>query len=116
MSHFIINSECWEWDIGNASVDGINIEGKLVFPTNHKAVIRTTYIIVQGELQLTVTHATVSPDNEAIRFVLTGDSNVNFVPAHRPNKDVCGSGGCELGKKPFLVAGGKMSINALVRT
>ena len=108
-------SECWEWDIGNTTVDGINIEGKLVFPTNHKAVIRTSSIIVQGELQLSVTHATVSPENESIRFVVTGNNNINFIPAHNPNNNVCGAGGCDLGKTPFLVAGGKININALVR-
>ena len=47
--------------------------------------------------------------------MLTGINNVNFIPAHHPNKNVCGTGGCDLGKKPFLVAGGKINIDALVR-
>ena len=47
---------CGECKIWNSSQDvvtigeGINILGKLLFPTNHKVTIRTKYVIVQGEV------------------------------------------------------------------
>lgn len=47
--------ECKLWN--NPEVDvtiggGINILGKLLFPTNHRVTIRTKYVIVQGEVRL----------------------------------------------------------------
>lgn len=47
--------ECKLWN--NTEVDvtiggGINILGKLLFPTNHRVTIRAKYVIVQGEVRL----------------------------------------------------------------
>ena len=80
------------------------------FPLNYKANITSTSIIVQGELEIS-SNQQVSPDNESVRFILTGTDDVFWVPSDS-NSGVCGDGACLLGKKPFLVAGGKLNINS----
>jgi len=48
--------ECYVWDMNDSTytlVGGINIKGKLLFPTNKKVTIRTPYVIVQGEVSIT---------------------------------------------------------------
>jgi len=47
--------ECFVWDMNDITytlAGGINIKGKLQFPTNKKVTIRTPYVIVQGEVSL----------------------------------------------------------------
>jgi hypothetical protein len=108
--------QCYTFDMGgNVTLNGIDIKGKLVFPLNHKAIIYTPFVIVQGELEITVNHAKVAPDNVATRFVLTGIDNVKFTPTDAPNHNVCDktNGVCDLGVKPFVVVGGKVNINAM---
>ena len=111
--------ECYTFDMdGNVTLNGLNIKGKLLFPTNHKANIYTPFVIVQGELDITVDHQTITPENVGTRFVLTGTDNVDFTPNDAPNKEACDetNGVCSLGRKPFLVAGGKVNIHALPDT
>ena len=96
-------------------MNGINVKGKLLFPINHKVVINTPFVIVQGELEITVNHNQISPHNKATRFVLTGTEDVIFSPSDPPNENACEQTGgtCNLGPKPFLVAGGKVNFNAV---
>ena len=111
--------ECYTFDVdGNVTLGGLNIKGKLLFPTNHKVNIFTPYVIVQGELEITVDHPSIAPENIGTRFVLTGTNNVNFTPRDAPNREACDrtSGVCNIGKKPFLIAGGKVNIHALPDT
>ena len=108
--------QCYTFDLtGNVTLDGINIKGKLQFPINHKAVINTPYVIVQGELEIAVNHDQISPHNTATRFVLTGTEDVIFAPSDPPNANACEQTGgtCNIGPKPFLVAGGKVNFNAM---
>ena len=111
--------QCYTFDVGgNVTLNGLNIEGKLMFPLNHKAVISTPYVIVQGELEITVDHAKIAPENIGTKFILTETNAIYFKPTKTPNQNACdGSGGsCNLGAKPFVVAGGKVSINAMPET
>ena len=87
----------------------------MVFPLNHKAVIFTPFVIVQGELEITVDHPNIAPDNIATRFALTGTDDVQFTPTDQPNQNACEqtSGVCNLGVKPFVIVGGKVTINAM---
>ena len=108
--------QCYTFDItGNVTLNGINIKGKLQFPINHKVVINTPFVIVQGELEITVNHNQISPQNMATRFILTGIEDIMFSPSDPPNDNVCEQTGgtCNLGPKPFLVAGGKVNFNAM---
>lgn len=107
--------QCYIFDMdGNVTLNGLNIEGKLLFPFNHQAVISTPYVIVQGEVEITVDHTKISPENIGTKFILTGTNNVYFKPTKAPNKNVCPGGGqCNIGVKPFVIAGGKVNLNAM---
>jgi hypothetical protein len=87
--------------------DGIDIQGKLVFPnTNVNLVINSPLIVVQGLLEM---QATKSVDGTPlIRVVLTGQNDQTFTPIGS-NANACGGGKCTVGKKAFIVAGGKLN-------
>lgn len=111
--------ECYQFDItGNVTLNGLDIRGKLLFPVNQNVNIFTPFVIVQGELEINVNHGKISPDNLATRFTLTGKDNVIFTPSHEPNLNACEkfSDGCNIGVKPFLVAGGKVNIISMPET
>ena len=93
---------------------GLNIKGKLKFQDNQKVTIHTPFVIVQGELSIKVDHDVISPDRESIAFNITGIDDVKFKPTDSPNQDACAlnNGECNLGRKPFIVAGGKLNIDA----
>ena len=109
--------QCYTFDMsGNVTLNGIDIKGRLHFPVNHKVVLHTPFVIVQGELDIEVSHTQISPPNMATRFVLTGTEDVMFTPSDPPNQDACeqtAGGSCNLGPKPFLVAGGKVNFNTM---
>ena len=93
---------------------GLNIKGKLKFPNNQKVTIHTPFVIVQGELSIKVDHDTISPNSESVAFNITGMEDIKFKPTDSPNTDACAlsNGECNLGRKPFVVAGGKLNIDA----
>jgi hypothetical protein len=110
--------ECYTFDVsGNVTIaGGINIKGKLLFPTNHHAVISTPFVVVQGDLEITANHAQIRPEHMATRFILTGTEDVMFAPIDAPNQNACDlqpNKQCNLGPKPFLIAGGKVNINGM---
>jgi len=90
---------------------GIDIQGKLVFPDGYKLALNAPFIRVQGELQMTSTK--IPNGEEDVKFVLTGTNEAitKFIPAGN-NVDKC-DGQCTVGKKPIVVAGGKLVIQAL---
>jgi len=93
----------------------LDIKGKLDFPDGTRVTIETTGIIVQGELAMTSTKEVNGIPDIVIKF--TGSDDVYFRP-HSDNRRVCESGSdieeyCNLGVKPFVVAGGKLNINGL---
>ncbi len=112
---------CYTFDIeGDVLLPGgIDIKGKLVFPLNHKASIYTSSVIVEGALEINVDHPKVSPENLATHFILTGTEDVMFSPSDTPNENACmnqPNGICNLGPKPFVIAGGKVTINSMPET
>ena len=91
---------------------GLDIQGKLIFPNGYQLTLQTPFIRVQGELQM---YSTKIPNGEAdLRFILTGtDENVTqFLPADS-NSDACDGNICKVGKKPIVIAGGKLVVEAL---
>jgi len=108
--------QCWKFDVEKVNlVGGINIIGKLLFPLNQKARIVTTSVIVQGELKMIVNHPVISPENLAVEFILRGTQDIMFTRAGGPGKDICNTQPnqkCNFGKKPFVVAGGKIDVRA----
>eukprot|EP00957_Ditylum_brightwellii_P198215 15103762-Ditylum_brightwellii.AAC.1 len=98
---------------GIVNLNALNIIGKLQFLAGHDDVtINTPYVVVQGELEILSDPATpISPENKGAKFMLTGDTDSHFTP-YGANAEIC-SGPCNIGKKSFLVAGGKLSITAI---
>lgn len=105
--------ECYTYDLGEevTLADGLWIKGKLIFTPNTKATINVDHVIVEGELEITDTRE-VSASNAGVKFVLTGDSDRLFVPT-ASNTGACAGGGCQIGTKAFVVAGGKLNINGM---
>ena len=92
------------------NLGGLNILGKLEIPDSSKLTITTPYVFVQGILKMTST-AQVQ-ENPYINIVLTNDTDVSFVP-NGVNADLCPSGGCNVGSRPVVVAGGRLELKGL---
>mmetsp|Transcript_31842 Transcript_31842/g.73214 ORF Transcript_31842/g.73214 Transcript_31842/m.73214 type:complete len:547 (+) Transcript_31842:134-1774(+) len=109
--------QCWIWDLeGEVELNGgLLVAGKLVFPSDSATTIKTTHVIVEGVLEITSNAKYISPDFENVRLVLVGDSDVTFTRSDGPDKGICDgqpNNRCNLGKKPFVVLGGKLDIRA----
>jgi hypothetical protein len=89
--------------------EGLDILGKLVFPDGYKLTLKTPFIRVQGELHMT--SSKIPNGQEDVKFILTGTDEQKFTP-YDSNFDKC-NGECSVGKKPIVVAGGKLVIEAL---
>ena len=87
--------------------EGINILGKLVFPDGYNLEVKTTKIVVQGELVMSATDKAVD-GTPSIKITLEGEDEQTFTPADS-NAGNCGGGDCSIGKKPIVVAGGKIT-------
>ena len=85
--------------------DGLDIQGKLIFPDDYSLHVFSPMIVVQGELVMTAT----KPVNgePSITFTMTGQTANTFEPIG-DNINVCGGGDCNIGKKSITVAGGKV--------
>jgi G8 domain len=89
-------------------VDGIDIMGKLVFPDRYKVHIYTTFIVVQGVLEMTAiaTPVTGVPN---IRITMIGNTTTtSFTPIDN-NAKACTAIECNVGKKAIVVAGGTVN-------
>eukprot|EP00957_Ditylum_brightwellii_P212067 15366923-Ditylum_brightwellii.AAC.1 len=94
---------------------GLEVLGKLVFPSSANLVINTTAVFVQGELNMGI------PDNDNIvKLTFYGTEDVDFYPAEQCGGEGTGTprdNNCmhkkNLSKKPFIVAGGKLDIAAV---
>lgn len=108
--------------LGNAAVSdgvldlssGLNIIGKLLIDDDalEPVTITTPFIIVQCELEVKSNQTMISITNEFLKIKLTGDTDVVVTP-ESANSGVCEGGSCNFGKRPILVAGGKLAINAI---
>ena len=91
---------------------GLDIQGRLIFPDKYKLTLEAPYIRVQGELDM---YSTKIPNGEPdVKIVLTGTDEelTKFIPADS-NSEACAGDVCSVGKKPIVVAGGKLVIEAL---
>ena len=90
---------------------GIDIQGKLVFPESNSSkalTIQTPHIIVQGELHMHATNKAVD-GQFAYKLELTGENDTHLQPIDN-NYGVCQiEAKCNVGKKVIAVAGGKIN-------
>ena len=92
---------------------GLDIQGTLIFLSGYRITLVTPFVLVQGNLEI----SSVRPvsDRPDVVFRFTGKSNQSFIPAAN-NKLACSADGasdpgkCQIGFKPFVVAGGKVTI------
>jgi len=103
--------KCYRVDqTGDVSIPGgLNIEGRLTVPTNAKVTITTPFIFVQGEL-IARDDQVVAADTTSLQIILTGQTERTLQP-HEANAAKCPPGGCPVGNKAIVVAGGKLSID-----
>ena len=100
-------------DSKEISIDGLHIKGKLVIPEGVKLTIKTPYVIVEGALEMKSTG--MIKGEEKVKIILTGNDDVYFTP-EAPNTAFCPSGGCNVGSRPIVVAGGRLDIIGMPRT
>jgi len=98
--------------------NGLDIEGMLYFPPSASGIFETAHIIVQGVLKIdppTPLHDAQGRTNEQVKIVLNGpDSDVYMTP-HTHNAESCADhgGSCNVGKRPIVVAGGRLDIQGV---
>jgi len=98
---------------------GLDVQGALqMFVNFHSLHLYLPFLRVQGNLHIT-TGATVITDTPSLRITLTGtnETRTQFVPAGI-NQNICSSQStrlkpCQVGTKPFVVAGGQLNIQGL---
>jgi len=92
---------------------GLNVLGRLHFPSTSNIVLNTTSVLVQGMWSMTIPE-----DNNSIKIHLYGTDDVTIYPHDQCCNDngVCDSE-CEhkanMGVKPFAVVGGQLDIRAI---
>ena len=80
---------------------GLNIQGKLYFPSTSNVRIYTSHVFVMGILEMD------PPEHpNTVEFRLFG-SEIKLLHPIDNNEGACGDIGCQVGKKPFVVAGGE---------
>ena len=113
---------CYTFDLGSNVTfpTGLRVMGKLVFPVNYLTHIYTTFVLVQGEMMIRSNSTIISPDKLSVHFILTGTNDTILDMSSissAPNTLACSNASvCNVGKKPFIVAGGKVDIQAFPST
>ena len=99
--------------------NGIDVVGKLVIPDGKRITITTPFFYVQGILEMTSTRATSGEEDVKISLTSTDDNMSHSLVPHdmanifSNNANMCPSTGCNVGNRPFVVAGGQLNINGL---
>ncbi len=93
---------------------GIDVEGKLVFPSDRSSLkITTPYVFVQGEFIVEELAETFLPQpDKDLEFHFVGTDDVTFVSHPHQVFDKCANG-CNVSKKAFVVAGGRLDIQGM---
>ena len=97
---------------------GLDIQGKLVFPSSTRSSnlkIITPYVFVQGELVIEPLSEKIIPQlDKTLEFHFVGTTDVTFVSHPMQMNTKCAApAGCNVSKKPFLVAGGNVDIQGM---
>ena len=103
--------QCFNFDVEGdvlSLAGGLNVIGKLVVST--PIDIKTPHVIVQGELLINSNK--IWDGTQDITITLTGTASKTFLPADS-NVSKCKGKPCSIGKKPFVVAGGKLLVDGM---
>ena len=94
---------------------GLVVLGKLYIPDGVQIEIQTTGILVHGKLIMESSKPIDGNPDIKISF-LDSDRDINFrLPPGEGSEDVCGGkyGSCDVGQKPFVIAGGEVDFRGL---
>lgn len=95
-------------------LDGLDIQGKLVFSTeyipSHSLIVRSTLIVVQGQLDMYATSKAVG-GNPQFTLIMISDNKDKYFSPIEENVNACDSTDpqCLAGIKGIIVAGGKLN-------
>jgi len=94
---------------------GLDVVGRLIFPASRSALkIVTPFVFVQGELIVEPLQDKHAPQaDRLLEFHFVGTDDVYFARHHNQTYEKCDGEGCNLSKKPFVVAGGKVDFRGL---
>lgn len=110
---------CVTMDVADAPLlhfqQGLDVQGALIFPNNWKGTIKAPYVFVQGHLRIENDAVVEAGNIDGLTFILEGTADQPFFP-NAQNSASCREDSCDVGKKPFVVAGGQLHINALPDT
>ena len=94
--------------VGNITFnDGLEINGRLIFPDGYSVHVYSTMIVVQGILDMKSTGAVTGMPY--IQFTMIGDNEDTVFTPLNENAYVCGVSTCSAGKKGIIVAGGTVN-------
>jgi len=93
---------------------GLDVQGKLVFPSSRSSLeITTPFVFVQGEFIIEELMEPMIPQPESeLEFHFVGTEDVIFISHPDQMFKKCESG-CNISKKPFVVAGGRLDIQGM---
>jgi hypothetical protein len=96
---------------------GLTIFGKLIIPNGIVLDVRTTSILVHGELIMESSKPIDGTPDITITWIDTPNHPLSFRPPSNGenSEDICGGKhySCDMGRKPFIVAGGRLDIRGL---
>ena len=92
---------------------GLDIQGKLVFPEGFIVTVRTASLTVQGQLQMLSTGPV--DGTPKIRIIMIGDQAQTFTPIGENAANCGGGGSCNVSHKAITVAGGKVNSKCNIR-
>lgn len=101
--------------VGNQIFErGLDVQGKLVFPSTRSSLeITTPFVFVQGEFIIEELMEPMIPQPQReLQFHFVGTDDVIFVSHPEQMHKKCESG-CNVSKKPFVVAGGRLDIQGM---
>jgi len=95
--------------------EGLDVQGKLVFPSDRGALrITTPFVFVQGEFLIEdLPEAIIPQPDHDLEFHFVGTDDVLFVSHPDQVFDKCAGDGCNVSKKAFVVAGGRVDIRGM---
>ena len=87
--------------------DGMEIRGRLVVPDGTRLTMETTFLVVQGEFDITATQPVNGSPPVSITMIGDNDDQAFTFPSD-PSQCTFDSSGCTIGQKGIVVAGGKL--------
>jgi len=98
--------------------NGLDIQGMLYFPPYASGILEAAHIIVQGVLKIdppAPIDDAQGRTNGQVKILLNGPDSDVYMKPHTHNAAACdmNDGMCNIGKRPIVVAGGRLDIRGV---